>query len=212
MSVNELNIALGRENFTVSSRLLGLLALFGAPMLLVFMIYGPNGPNGPQTAFERLMCLTGVFYMAGWLCGAIGMRRLGATGEGLGAKILFVLQVALLVCGVIYSLMEVAGYGWKNGGLVFAVADAGWPLSHLLMNVVGIFVLRAKVWQGPSKYAPFLVGIALPITLASMGAYPQAAGYFFSLMTTIGLGIIGWTIYKKSKIQDEFFGQFENVS
>jgi hypothetical protein len=198
MSVNEMNITLGREDFSIGSRLLGSLAMLGAPMLFIFIMFGNTDDGAAKTAAERVLSMTGVVYMCGWICGAIGMRRLRATGDGFGAKILFVLQIALLICGAIYSVMETAGYNQQNGGLIFAVADAGWPLSHLLMLVVGIFVLRAKVWQGWPGYAPFLVGIALPLTLAVMGKYPQIGGCFFGSMTALGLGVIGWTIQKQS--------------
>jgi hypothetical protein len=199
MSVNEMNIALGRESLVISSRALGLLAMIGAPMLLLFFIFGNLDASAPKTLNERLMCLTGVMYMGGWICGAIGMRRLRATGDGAGAKIIYILQIALLICGLTFSVMEVAGYNLGNGGLIFAIADAGYPLSHLLMNVVGIFVLRAKVFSGLPRFAPFMVGVALPVTLGLMAlGYGTAAGIFFSAMTTLGLGIIGYAVYKQS--------------
>jgi hypothetical protein len=213
MSVNEMNIALGRESFAISSRTLGLLAMIGAPMLLLFFIFGNMDGSAPKTLNERLMCLTGVFYIGGWICGAIGMRSVRATGDGAGAKIVYILQIALLICALTFSVMEVGGYNHRNGGWIFAIADAGYPLSHLLMNVVGIFVLRAKVWRGLPKFAPFMVGIALPVTLGLMALnYGIAAGIFFSTMTTLGLGIIGYAIYKKSKIHSAFFNQFSSIS
>lgn len=200
MSVNELNLpAAMQENSFFGNRPLGILALIGAPMLLIFILFGNLDAGADKTPAERLMCLTGVLYMGGWMCGAIGMRRLRATGGGLSSKILFIIQITLLSCALVFSVMEVGDYNFRNGGVIFAVADAGYPLSHLLMNVVGIFVLRAKVWQGWSKFAPFLVGIALPVTMASMwSGYPNFAGYFFGAMTTIGLGIIGYKVYRQS--------------
>jgi hypothetical protein len=116
----------------------------------------------------------------------------------LGGKIVFVIQITLLSCALLYSVMEVFGYSYQNGGLIFAIADAGYPLSHLFMNVVGIFVVRAKIWRGLPKFAPFTVGIALPVTMALFAiGYINIAGVFFGIMTTVGLGAIAFTIYRR---------------
>ena len=213
MSVNEMNIAFGRESFAISNRILGLLGMIGAPMLLLFFIFGNTDGGASKTLSERLWALTGVMYMAGWLCAAVGVRRLRATGDGTGAKIIFIIQITLLTFALVFSLMEVGGYNYQNGGIIFAAADAGYPLSHLFMNVVGIFVVRAKVWQGFPKFAPFLVGIALPVTLALMAlGYVTAAGVLFGSLTTTGLGAIGYEVYKKSKVYSGFFSQFNNIA
>lgn len=201
MSVNEMELVIEQpKGFTVSSnsRVLGLLAMLCAPMLLLFIKFGNVDSSAAKTFQDQIMSLTGVFYIGGWMLGAIGMRRLRATGIGTGAKILFVLQIVLLGCAFTFSAMEVAGYMRENGGLIFAIADAGYPLSHLLMIVVGIFVWRARVWKGFAKFAPFAVGFALPLTFLT--AYLigwDAAGYVFGLMTTAGLGAIGYTVYRQ---------------
>jgi len=199
MSVNEINLPIRQENLAVGNRVLGLLGIIGAPMMLIFFMFGNMDGSAPKTPEERLMCMTGVFYMGGWICSAVGMRRLRATGDRLGGKIVFIIQITLLSFALLFSVMEVGGYDFRNGGLLFALADAGYPLSHLFMNVVGIFVVRAKVWQGLPKFAPFLVGITLPVTLALMAiGYVNVAGFFFGGMTTSGLAIIGYTVCRQA--------------
>jgi hypothetical protein len=199
MPVNEMSLPVGREKFAVSTRFLGLAGMIGAPMMLIFFILGNTDAGAPKTLKDQIIGLTGVFYMCGWLLSAIGMRRLRATGDRPVAKIVFIVQVTLLSFALLFSVMEVFGYSFQNGGLIFAIADAGYPLSHLFMNVVGIFVLRAKVWQGLPKFAPFMVGITLPVTLGLMAlGSAVAAGIFFGAMTTIGLGAIGCKVYRQS--------------
>jgi hypothetical protein len=200
MSVNEMSLPVRREKFSVSNRFLGLLGMIGAPMLFIFFIFGNIDAGAPKTLKDQIMSLTGVFYMGGWMMSAIAMRRLRVTGDGLGGKIVFIIQITLLSCALVFSVMEAFGYSFENGGLIYAVADAGYPLSHLFMNVVGIFVVRAKIWRGLPRYAPFIVGIALPVTLALMASgFVIVTGIFFGGMTTIGLGTIAYTVYRQSK-------------
>lgn len=200
MSVNELNLPLpARENSFFGNRPLGILAMVGAPMLLLFFIFGNADASAAKTSEERLICLAGVLYIGGWICGATGMRRLKATGNGLGAKIVFIIQITLLSFALVFSAMEVGGYNFRNGGLIFSIADLGYPFSHLFMNVVAVLVLRAKIWKGLPKFAPFIVGIALPITLALMAlGNANFAAILFGTMTGTGLGIIGWAVYRES--------------
>lgn len=202
MSVNEMSLPVRRESFSVGNRVLGLLGMIGAPMLFIFIMFGNTDAGASKTLKDQIISLTGVFYISGWILSAVGMRRLRATGNGLGSKIVFIIQITLLSFALLYSVMEVFGYSYQNGGLIFALADAGYPLSHLFMNVVGIFVVRAKIWQGLPKLAPFIIGIALPVTMALMAfGYTSFAGYFFGSMTMLGLATIGYKVYRQSALQ-----------
>lgn len=199
MSVNEINLPVHREKFAASNRALGLLGMIGAPMLLIFFMFGNTDGSATKTLKDQIMSLAGVFYIGGWMMSAVGMRRLRATGSGLGGKIVFIIQITLLSFALLFSVMEVLGYNYENGGLIFSIADAAYPLSHLLMIVVGIFVLRAKVWNGSARFAPLVVGLGLPVFFAlSLTVGAQIGGFGFSILTAIGLGIIGYTIYRQS--------------
>lgn len=199
MSVNKIEISLPADAAALNRRL-GILAVAGAPMLLIFFMFGNPDGAAAKTLQDRIFAVTGVFYIGGWLCGAIGMRRRRATGNGFGAKAAFIIQLALLGCALLFSLLETAGFNYENGGWLFAVADAGYPLSHLFMIVVGVLVWRARVWSGLAQVAPLLVGFALPVFFAlSGGAGTAAAGFGFGLLTAVGLGTIGWQIIKSAK-------------
>ncbi|MET0753465.1 MAG: hypothetical protein ABWZ66_08835 [Pyrinomonadaceae bacterium] len=199
MLANEMELSLNPTKFTINSHILGAFAMFCAPMLLLFFMFGTIDSSAPKTFKDQLVSLTGVFYIGGWIAGAIGMRRLRATGDRLGSKIVFIIQIALLSFALLFSVMEVFGYSYENGGLLFAIADAGYPLSHLFMIVVGIFVLRAKVWRGLPRIAPFLVGFALPaFSGLSLIVGTGVGGFGFGLLTATGLGIIGYTVFRQS--------------
>lgn len=199
MLANEMELPLNPTRFLIKSRILGALAMFCAPMLLLFFMFGTIDSSAPKTFKDQIISLTGVFYIGGWIAGAVGMRRLRATGDGAGSKIVFIIQIALLSFALLFSVMEVFGYSYENGGLLFAIADAGYPLSHLFMIVVGIYVLRAKVWRGLPRIAPFIVGFALPSFLVlSLVVGTGVGGFGFGLLTATGLGIVGYTVFKQS--------------
>lgn len=183
----------------LTGKILGVVAMIGAPMLLIEFLVGPNDSAAVKTSRDQLFSLIGVMYMTGWIAGAIGMRRLRATGSGLGATVVFVVQMIMLFLAWSFSVMEAFGYSSGNGGVLFAITDAGYPLSHLFMLVVGIMLLRAKVWSGIARLAPFLVGMALPVFFALSGfAGVRLPGIAFGITAALGLGIIGFKVLKQS--------------
>ena len=199
MAVNQLELTGDLKTGAIVNRILGLLAIIGAPMLLFQFLLGTRGMNAEGGERNALIALLGVLYIGGGICGAIGMFRIRAYGESKASKIVFVLQMTLLSLALLFSVFETFGATYKNGGVLFAVFDAGYPLSHLFMIVVGIFVLRAKVWQGFSKFAPIIVGFALPLTLGLMPLLGEKIGVVsFGALTAIGLATIGFTIFRKS--------------
>jgi hypothetical protein len=199
MATNQLKLTAGLKTGAINNRILGLPAIIGAPMLLLQFLLGTRGINSEGGEKNALIALLGVLYIGGWMCGAIGMFRLRTYGESRGSKIVFVQQMILLSLALMFSVFETFGATYENGGVLFAVFDAGYPLSHLFMIVVGIFVWRAGVWRGFSKFAPLLVGIALPLTLGLMPLLGEKVGVVsFGALTATGLGIIGWQLTKKA--------------
>ena len=187
-----------------NNRILGAIAIIGAPMLLISFLLNATDSEAPKTLRDQLFSLAGFFYILGWMAGAVGMRQLRATGRRLGSKIVFVIQMVFLGLALIFSTMEVMGYSGTDRNLLFAVTDLGYPLSHLFMLVVGIFTVRADVWKGVSKVAPFIVGLALPVTLGLWRINAARFGLIlFGILTMLGLGIIGLTVWKSSSTAHE---------
>lgn len=199
MSTNQLELTADLKTGAIDNRIFGLLGIIGAPMLLLQFLLGNRGMNAEGGDANAWIALLGVLYIGGWICGAIGMFRWRVYGEGKGSKVVFVIQMILLLLALMFSVFETFGATYENGGILFAVFDAGYPLSHLFMIVVGIFTIRAGKWKRFSKFAPLLVGIALPLTFALMPLFGMNVGIFtFGGLTAIGLGIIGYTILRES--------------
>lgn len=197
MAVNEMNLPVVRERVLRFDRLLGLAAIICAPTLLLQFFFGGETGDSNSANSNPLIALLGVLYIGGWICGAIGLFQNKVYGATKSAKIVFIAQMVFLALALMFSIQETLGVSYENGGsLFFGICDAGYPLSHLFMIVVGIFVLRAKVWTNWTRFAPFLVGAALPLTLALMPFLGMGVGVFsFAGLTTLGLGAIGYSVF-----------------
>lgn len=200
MSVNEMNLITMAENKTLSvNRLLGILGMIGAPMLLLETILRIVNIL-PQNTDNAWIGLLEILYIGGWIALAVGMRRLRVTGNGLGGKIAFGLQMIGLILAFLFSVQVLFGASYEKADttLFFKICDVGFPFSHLFMIVIGVMVWRAEIWKGWLKIAPFLVGIVLAVFMSGIGAFvsiPQGATVF-AVSTAIGLFSLAFAVYR----------------
>ena len=197
MSTNELVVPAPRKDLLVTNRSLGTLGMLASPMMLAEMlIFGFK-----QHGSNRVIGVLGVIYIVGWICSAVGMRRSRVTGDNALSKGVFVLQFVGLLLAFLWSLQEIIYSGIDMSGVFYRVTDAAWPLSHLLMLPVGIVTLRAGVWEGWRRFAPLLVGLALPVAIAaSLVAGGAWMGIVFGIMTTAGFFALGYAVRTEFKV------------
>ena len=131
MSINDLAVPAPREGVLVTNRLLGTLGMLASPMMLVEMLLFDFKQHGSN----RVIGVLGVMYIFGWACSAVGMRRSRVTGDDSLSKGVFVLQLFGLLLAFSWSVQEIIYSGIDQGGVLYRVTDAAWPLSHLLMLV-----------------------------------------------------------------------------
>jgi hypothetical protein len=162
MSINELELPVAKLPAGLKYRLLGTLGMFGAPMLFlqvaVRILLGE--PEKMNALFQGT---TGILYIGGWIAVAVAMRGLRATGSNLTSRIVFIIQMFALATAFILSVQELLGFDSSNGGLFYNLTDIAYPLSHVLMLVVGVLVWRARVFKGLARIAPFGVALILPL-------------------------------------------------
>jgi hypothetical protein len=107
--------------------------------------------------------------------------------------------IGLLLAGL-WALQEIIHLNYIDGGAVFNICDAAWPLSHLFMLVIGVFVLRAGIWRGWRRFPPFVCGLALPAFIAASAFGVKEVGIIlFSVMTTIGFLILGYAVWRSNQ-------------
>jgi hypothetical protein len=158
-------------------RALGAVALLAAPAF-----FGPTD--------GRVASLLGLWYLTGWACSAVAIRRDRATGSGRGAAAIFAIQIVGLALA---AGQQIQDYLQRRplGDTVYGICDAAWPLSHLFMLVVGVAVLRAGVWRGWRRWTPLACGLALPIALAAGAALGRPAlTASFPMLTTLAFGAL----------------------
>ena len=195
MSTNELTVPVPRSGVLVTDRVLGTLGMLAGPMMLAEILFFGFTQHGSN----RVIGVLGTVYIAGWFCSAVGMRRARVTGDGALGKGAFVMQIVGLLLAFLWSVQEITYSGADRGGVFYGVTDAAWPLSHLFMLVIGILTLRAGVWKGWRRFAPLVVGLALPAGIAAASAAgQQAMGAAFGSMTAAGFLALGYAVRAQS--------------
>ena len=169
-------------------KLLGLVGVLAAPVFLAQRILTPSGDQLPN---DRLAAWLGLWYLVGWACSALALRRDRATGRGVGAAAIFGVQLVGLTLAAGQQLQD-AVQARPLGDTVYGVCDVAWPLSHVFMLVVGVAVLRARVWTGWRRWTPLACGLALPLSFAAQAA----AGRYgllvaFPIFTTLAFSALG---------------------
>ncbi len=199
MATNEFALQKGTdiEKVWINNKILGILAMIGAPMLFVeaivhFYVPDANGFSLRGCAFLEFV------YIFGWMAGACGMRRLRLTGSGKAAKILFWVQITGLILASLLNVQDILQITVKQSGVFYYITDAAYPFSHLLMLIIGGFMIKAKIWRGFRLAAPFLVGFALPIFFGLSATFGfEKAVLAFPLITTLGFLIIGFSLFRQ---------------
>ena len=147
------------NNFPLTNRSLGLLGFLGAHYMLVAPMLSMRYPTLAQTAFDGLI---GLFFMLTWMGSLVGLIRLKAVGRsGFGRFIIRANLITLTVANVwnIYQAIEP-----NANTLLYKILDAFWPISMVMMLLVGIAVARVGTLRGWRRYVPLAVGMWLPLT------------------------------------------------
>jgi len=168
--------------------LLGLLAVLAAPVFLVQWLAAAPARELPS---DGLTATLGLCYLVGFACSVVALRRDRATGRGAGAAALFAVQLLGLALAAGQQLQD-ALQRRPLGNTVYGVCDLAWPVSHLLMLVAGVAVLRARVWTGWRRWTPLACGIALPASFLAMAVGgPRAMVPAFAIFTAAAFCALG---------------------
>ena len=156
----------------MSNKLLGTLALVGAPFLLIGMYTESRYKPLEDSWFTGFW---GIIYITAWMCSIVVMKRQKLTGHTrFGKAILWIILGTLTVANIsnVYQLLTP-----ENKPAFFIIIDLFWPLSNILMLVAGITTIIAKRLEGWRLYIPFMTGLWFPfmlICLNVLGKTPLA--------------------------------------
>lgn len=147
----------------MNNKTLGTLAMIGAPCMLLGTLTEMAFPHLAQSWFTGVW---GLLYITPWMGIMVAMHRAGVLGSTfLGRAMPWVLIVTLTLADI-SNLMYLPAAGNKPS--YFFYIDLFWPISHVLMIVVGIVAIRAKVLLGWQRYVPLLMGLWLPFALGTL--------------------------------------------
>jgi len=204
MSVQEIvlpDVLPDNDSFLASNRLLGAIGMILSPMLfLASFFFAPQFEQ--PSPYPFLAGLGGVLYLLGAMASATGMRSLRVTGKGKGARVLYFVQMTGLLLAMCFDVLENSAPQLRET-TVFFITDMAYPFSHILMIIVGIAVIRAKVWRGWHRIPAFLVGFALPSFIGLSVAFGREnANFIFPLMVTTGFFLLGLAVFTTKTNQE----------
>ena len=142
----------------MSNRVLGAIAMICALGLLIGALLLQGREDGLVTG------ITGMVFMASWICANTVMRRMQATGTSTWGRAVLLIQLVGLVMAFMFEFFEATGLLGRES-IIFNATDAAWPLSMLWMLVVGVTVIVAKRLSGWQRFVPLLCPFWLPIAL-----------------------------------------------
>jgi hypothetical protein len=156
-------------------RILGILALMGAPFLFIDTMHNNFSitHTSPYSGFFNLL------YITGWMCSITALNKIGALGKGVIAKLVFSIQMFLLVMANAWNVYE-----WiqPNAGTgLYFFLDVFWPISNFFMLVTGITIACVGTLHGWRRFIPLIVGCWLPLGILLWVLFTRTPGVLLTL-------------------------------
>ncbi len=147
----------------MNNKTLGTLGLIGAPAMVIGMHLEQTYQHLSDSWFTGVW---GLVYIPAWMASMVALYRMKATGNSYFGKILFWVIGGTLVLANFSNVYQLI---WpRDKSVLFLTLDAFWPISNLIMLVVGITVVRAKVLIRWHRFVPLVVGLWFPLTALGM--------------------------------------------
>ena len=186
------------NNFPLTNRTLGTLGFLGAHYMLLAPLLPMRYPALAQSALDGLL---GLFFMLTWMGSLIGLIRLNATGQSAFGRFIIRANLATLAVANVWNIYQAIEPNAST--LLYRILDVFWPISMVMMLLVGVTVARVGVLRGWRRYTPLAVGLWLPLTvllgklmslpLVSMGANGTDATWYVLLISG-GYASICWCL------------------
>ena len=175
----------------MNNRVLGTLALLGAPFLFLGSHLAQGYPSLGGAWFYGVWALV---FLTAWLCSIRGLRRLEATGSSrLGKAMLWAITGTLLLANLfnLYALLAP-----HNTSTLFFMLDSFWPISNLGMLAVGVMVWMHKGLPGWRRYVPLIVGLWLPLSMGLMHLLGQESPWvnLIDYYSAIAWSVLAWVV------------------
>ena len=186
----------------MSNKILGVIAMAFAPFLCIdFLVHGQAGPN---ENFEH-SSLSGVFslvFMIGWMSSIVVLRRIGATGFSRFGVVILYVQLATLVLANVWNVFEIVSPG--SSGLLYMILDMFWPISQVVLLMVGITVMVVRGLPGWRRFVPLMTGLWFPVTILLMVILGQnyLTVVISGIYSVVAWGLMGWVCFEMAEEEE----------
>ena len=169
----------------MSNKIRGILALIGAPWLFIGTTMEQRMPHLSVSWFRGVW---GILFISGWMCAAVALKRLGATGNTpFGKTLLIALLITLNIANVSNVIQIVVE---RSKPSYFMFLDLFWPLSNVIMLIVGVTVIVARRLQGWKRHIPLATGLWFPLAMLSSFIDNRLVSFLFGGFYSV----IAWTL------------------
>lgn len=189
----------------MSNKLLGSLALFGAPWLFIGTYLEQRMPDLSDSWFTGVW---GILFISGWFCSVIGLKNLNATGKSSFGKILLIVLLVTLTIANISNVIQIIVE--KNKPSYFMLFDIFWPLSNIIMLIVGAVVITSKRLKGWKRYVPLLTGLWFPLAMLSSFIDLGFVSFFFGgIYSAIAWSLLAIVIITTKEQKTDFQNEYK---
>ena len=179
------------------NRHLGILALIGALWLLIGPYVEQRIPGLSDSWFTGVW---GILFISGWICSAIGLRRLRATGSTAFGKVVLGALIVFLAIADLSNVIQIVVERDKPSYFMFF--DVFWPLSNITMLIVGIIVIVVKGLPGWKRYIPFATGLWFPLAMLSLSVEDRFVSLFLGgIYSALAWGLLAVVIMTTQETQ-----------
>ncbi len=190
------------------NRTLGTIGMLGAPFLCIDLIFHSGKANGEAYTHTSLGGIFSLLYITAWMCSIIGLWRLQATGKNKSGKTLLVIILITLTLANGWNVYEIIDP--QANTPLYALLDMFWPISNLVMFIVGIAVIVARKLTGWKRFVPLLVGLWFPISICLFLLLGRTimVMYLSGLYSAINWIVLGYVvrISEPAKFKNRFPG------
>ena len=173
----------------MKNKQLGIFALIGAPFLCIDMLAGKYFSFLPGHVFTGV---NGLLYISGWLASMEILRRIHDTGTRDFSWFIIRTTMFTLLIADISNVWQIVS---ATQSTLFFAFDMGWPVSNVLMLLVGLAVIKRNVISGWQRWIPIAVGCWFPIcTLMGRTDIAFYVGAAYSAMA--------WSLFAISMLQN----------
>lgn len=177
------------------NKVLGILAFIGAPWLFIGTSIEQRMPHLYDSWFTGVW---GLLFISGWMCATFALMRVRAAGNTISGKILLVALLIALSIANISNVIQITAE--RNKPSYFMMLDMFWPLSNIIMLIVGIKVILARSLQGWKRYVPLATGLWFPLAMLSTVISNNMVSFWMGrFYSVIAWSLLAWIIISLSK-------------